>query len=46
MGDKSPKAKQKNKNQKNASDTQTKNNQAKRQAAFASTPGKETGKKK
>jgi hypothetical protein len=36
MGDKSPKSKQRDKNQKDAAKAQTKNNQAKRQASFAS----------
>ncbi len=35
MGDKSPKSKQRNKNQKVAAKSQTKTDQAKRQAGFA-----------
>ena len=46
MGDKSPKSKQRDKNQKDAVKTQSKNDVAKRQAGFAPTPGKDTGKKK
>ena len=41
MGDKSPKAKQRDKNQKDAAKTQAKSDQFKRQAAFASSVGKE-----
>ena len=41
MGDKSPKAKQRKTNQKDAAKTQTKSDQFKRQAAFASNVGKE-----
>jgi hypothetical protein len=41
MGDKSPKAKQKKNNQKDAARTEAKSNQFKRQAAFASNVGKE-----
>lgn len=40
MGDKSPKNKQREKNQKSAAKTQTKQNQANRQASFAAA-GKE-----
>jgi hypothetical protein len=41
MGDKSPKSKQKDKNQKTAAKTQVKNDQAKRQASYAAVGGKE-----
>jgi hypothetical protein len=41
MGDKSPKGKQRDKNQKDAAKTQSKNDQAKRQAGFASAASKE-----
>lgn len=41
MGDKSPKAKQRDKNQKDAARAQSKNDQLKRQATFASNLGKE-----
>ena len=41
MGDKSPKSKQKNKDQKTAAKTQAKSDQAKRQASFAAVGGKE-----
>ena len=41
MGDKSPKAKQRDKNQKDAAKTQSKSDQAKRQISFASNPAKE-----
>jgi hypothetical protein len=41
MGDKSPKAKQREKNQKDAAVTQAKRDQDKRQAAFGSNVGKE-----
>lgn len=41
MGDKSPKARQRDKNQKDAAKTQSKNDVAKRQAAFAPEPAKE-----
>ena len=41
MGDKSPKSKQREKSQKDAAKTQTKNDQARRQAGFASGLGKE-----
>jgi len=46
VGDKSPKNKQREKNQKDTAKTTTKNDQAKRQAGFASTPTAEKGKKK
>lgn len=36
MGDKSPKSKQRNKNQKDAAKSQSRNDQARRQEAFAS----------
>jgi len=45
MGDKSPKSKQRNKNQKDAAKSQSRNDQARRQEAFASTAGKENKKK-
>lgn len=45
MGDKSPKSKQRDKNQKNAAKSQSKNDLAKRQAGFTSDPGKEKKKK-
>ena len=45
MGDKSPKAKQRNKNQKSAEKTQVKSDHDKRQASFSSGTGKEKGKK-
>jgi hypothetical protein len=38
MGDKSPKSKQRDKNQKDAAKKQTKDTQNKRQAGFASSP--------
>lgn len=41
MGDKSPKAKQRDKNQKTAAKAQDKTNQAKRQASFSATAGKD-----
>jgi len=41
MGDKSPKAKQRSKNQQNAVKTQNKNQNAQRQASFSSAAGKE-----
>ena len=41
MGDKSPKSKQKKQDQKTAAKSQTKNDQAKRQASYASAAGKE-----
>ena len=41
MGDKSPKSKQRGKDQKDAAKTQSKNDQAKRQAGFASAASKE-----
>lgn len=41
MGDKSPKNKQREKNQKDAAKTQARSSQEKRQAAFASPPGRE-----
>jgi hypothetical protein len=41
MGDKSPKAKQREKNQKDAARTQAKSDQVKRQTAFAASAGKE-----
>jgi hypothetical protein len=41
MGDKSPKSKQKDKNQKTAAKSQAKNDQAKRQAGFGSEGGKD-----
>jgi hypothetical protein len=41
MGDKSPKAKQRNKDQKTAAKTQSKNDQAKRQASYAAVGGKD-----
>ncbi len=41
MGDKSPKSKQKDKNQKDAAKSQAKNAQAKRQASYASDAGKD-----
>jgi hypothetical protein len=41
MGDKSPKAKQRKNNQKDAARTQAKSDQSKRQASFASNVGKE-----
>lgn len=46
MSDKSPKAKQKAQDQKSTAKTQSKNDQNKRQAAFASTAGKDKEKKK
>lgn len=41
MGDKSPKAKQRDKKQKDATKAQSKNDQAKRQASFSSASGKD-----
>ena len=41
MGDKSPKSKQKDQKQKSAAKSQSKNDIAKRQASFASDPGKD-----
>ncbi len=41
MGDKSPRSKQKNKNQKDAAKSQAKNEKARRQDAFASAAGKD-----
>jgi hypothetical protein len=41
MGDKSPKAKQRKNNQKDAARTQAKSDQFKRQSAFATNAGKE-----
>jgi hypothetical protein len=41
MGDKSPKAKQRGKDQKNLAKTQSKNDQAKRQASFSAAPVKD-----
>lgn len=41
MGDKSPKAKQREKNQKDAAKAQSKNDQARRQASYAAGNGKE-----
>jgi hypothetical protein len=41
MGDKSPKSKQRGKNQKDAVKAQSKSDQAKRQASYASPAGKE-----
>jgi hypothetical protein len=41
MGDKSPKAKQREKNQKDAAKAQSKNDQAKRQASYMTGVGKE-----
>ena len=41
MGDKSPKAKQRGQDQKNAAKAQTKNTQAKRQASFSAAPAKD-----
>jgi hypothetical protein len=41
MGDKSPKSKQRDKNQKDAAKTRAKSDQVGRQAAFASNVGKE-----
>lgn len=46
MGDKSPKSKQRDKNQKDAVKTQSKNDSAKKQAAYAPNLGKDAGKKK
>jgi len=45
MGDKSPKSKQRDKNQKDAAKSQSKNDQAKRQASFASEASKDKNKK-
>ena len=41
MGDKSPKAKQRDKNQKSAAKAQTKTNQAARQASYSAAAGKD-----
>jgi hypothetical protein len=41
LGDKSPKSKQRDKNQKDAAKKQSKSDQARRQAGFASAGGKE-----
>ena len=41
MGDKNPKSKQRGKEQKDAAKVQTKNDQAKRQAGYASAPAKD-----
>lgn len=41
MGDKSPKSKQRGKNQKDAEKAQSKSDQAKRQASYASPAGKD-----
>jgi hypothetical protein len=41
MGDKSPKSKQRGKDQKDAAKAQSKNDQAKRQAAHAPVPSKD-----
>ncbi len=47
MGDKSPKSKQRGKEQKDAAKAQSKNDQAKRQAGYASAPaGKDKDKKR
>lgn len=46
MGDKSPKSKQRDKNQKTAAKTQSKSDQAKRQAGFASAGAAAKDKKK
>lgn len=45
MGDKSPKSKHRQKNQKEATTTRSKQEQAKRQAGFASSGAKEKDKK-
>lgn len=45
MGDKSPKSKQRDKNQKSAAKADVKANQASRQAAFGPPPGTEKKKK-
>jgi hypothetical protein len=45
MGDKSPKSKQRGKDQKDAAKAQSKNDQAKRQASYASVSGKDVKKK-
>lgn len=45
MGDKSPKSKQRDKNQKDAVKTQSKSDSAKKQAAFAPNPVKDAKKK-
>ena len=46
MGDKSPKSKQRGKDQKDAAKTQSKNDQAKRQAGYASPSASSKEKKK
>jgi hypothetical protein len=45
VGDKPPKAKQRNKNQKDAAKSQSRNDQAKRQEASASAAGKDNKKR-